>query len=150
MALTRRDDGIPLAFCSCPGFSSMASVVLDSIVAGDTEPPVLSIEMVNPISEQRPLALALLIIAEGMLVVALHKYAGLAAGLCAVHRSDMGAASNLPYSQSPEILSGNLAATLFAIDQGAGRDYASAQCGDAAAAGVSTGWEYTRIVRVRR
>lgn len=76
--------GIPLGLLLLSWFFKYCLVVLDSIVAGDDEPPVLSIEMVNPISEQRPLALALLIIAEGMLVVALRKHAGLAAGLCGV------------------------------------------------------------------
>jgi hypothetical protein len=76
--------GIPLGFLLVSWFFKYCFVVLDSIVAGEAEPPVLSIEMVNPISEQRPLALALLIILDGMLVVALQKYAGRAAGLCAV------------------------------------------------------------------
>ncbi|MDB6085062.1 MAG: hypothetical protein JWN43_2943 [Gammaproteobacteria bacterium] len=76
--------GIPLGFLLLSWFFKYCFGVLDSIVAGEAEPPVLSIEMVNPISEQRPLALALLIILEGMLVVALQKYAGRAAGLCAV------------------------------------------------------------------
>jgi len=72
--------GIPLGLLLFSWFFKYCFVVLDSIVAGEDEPPVLSIEMVNPISEQRPLALALLIVAAGMLVVALRKYA-LAAGL---------------------------------------------------------------------
>lgn len=76
--------GIPLGFLLLSWFFKYCFVVLDSIVAGDDEPPVLSIEMVNPISEQRPFALALLIIAEGMLVVALRRHVGLAAGVCGV------------------------------------------------------------------
>jgi hypothetical protein len=76
--------GIPLALLLLSWFFKYGFVVLDSIVAGEAEPPVLSIEMVNPISEQRPLALALLIIVEGTLVVALQRYAGFAAGLCAL------------------------------------------------------------------
>ncbi|MDB6104337.1 MAG: hypothetical protein JWO52_4336 [Gammaproteobacteria bacterium] len=76
--------GIPLGFLLLSWFFKYCFVVLDSIVAGEAEPPVLSIEMVNPISEQRPLALALLIVLEGTLVVALQKYAGRAAGVCAV------------------------------------------------------------------
>jgi hypothetical protein len=76
--------GIPLGFLLLSWFFKYCFVVLDAIVAGESEPPVLSIEMVNPLSEQRPLALALLIIAEGTLVVALRKVAGPAAGLCAV------------------------------------------------------------------
>jgi len=83
MALQAGLMGIPLGFLLLSWFFKYCFVLLDSVVAGDAEPPVLSIEMVNPISEQRPLALALLIIAEGMLVVALHKHVGPAAGLCA-------------------------------------------------------------------
>jgi hypothetical protein len=75
--------GIPLGFLLLSWFFKYCFVVLDSIVAGEAEPPVLSIEMVNPISEQRPLALALLIVVEGMLVIALQRYAGLVAALCA-------------------------------------------------------------------
>src|SRR5205814_2719767 len=43
-------------------------VLLDSVVAGEDEPPVLSIEMVNPVSEQRPLVLAALAMVEGLLL----------------------------------------------------------------------------------
>jgi hypothetical protein len=76
--------GIPLGLLLLSWFFKYCFVLLDSVVAGDDEPPVLSIEMVNPISEQRPLVLALLIIAEGMLVATVQKYAGFATGLCVV------------------------------------------------------------------
>jgi hypothetical protein len=49
-------------------FSKYCFVLFDAVVAGEDEPPVLSMEMVNPISEQRPLALAAIIAAEAVLV----------------------------------------------------------------------------------
>ena len=42
-------------------FFKYCFVLLDAAVAGDEEPPVLSVEMINPLDEQRPLAEAMLI-----------------------------------------------------------------------------------------
>jgi hypothetical protein len=116
--------GIPLGLLLLSWFFKYGFVVLDSIVAGDDEPPVLSMEMVNPISEQRPLALALLIIAEGMLVVALQKYAGLAAGLCAVLVLTWALPANiavLGITRNP--FQAIWPPTLFALIRALGRDY---------------------------
>lgn len=60
--------GFPLAFLLFSWFFKYCFVLLDSVVAGDDEPPVLSIEMVNPVSEQRPLVLAALVMVEGLLL----------------------------------------------------------------------------------
>jgi hypothetical protein len=49
-------------------FFKYCFVLFDSIVAGEDEPPVLDIEMVNPVSEQRPLVLAVLVGTEFMFV----------------------------------------------------------------------------------
>jgi len=68
--------GIPVAAILVSWFFKYCFVLLDAIVAGDEEPPVLSAEMVNPISEQRPLAQALLITAGVMLVGALRRLVG--------------------------------------------------------------------------
>jgi hypothetical protein len=76
--------GIPLGFLLLSWFFKYCFVVLDSIIAGAEEPPVLSLEMVNPVSEQRPLVVGLLLVAEGMLVAAIQKYLGSLAGLGAV------------------------------------------------------------------
>ncbi|HET9389819.1 MAG TPA: hypothetical protein VFO44_09250 [Steroidobacteraceae bacterium] len=76
--------GIPLGCLLISWFFKYCFVVLDSVVAAEDEPPVLSIEMVNPISEQRPLVVALLIVAEVMLVTELRAHAGSLAGLAAV------------------------------------------------------------------
>jgi hypothetical protein len=116
--------GIPLGLLLLSWFLKYCFVVLDSIVAGDDEPPVLSIEMVNPISEQRPLALALLIVVEGMLVVALQKYAGRAAGLSAVLVLTWALPANiavLGVTRNP--LSAIWPPTLFALIRALGWDY---------------------------
>jgi hypothetical protein len=53
--------GIPLALVLISWFFKYCFILLDAIVTGATEPPVLSAEMVNPLNEQRPLGQALLI-----------------------------------------------------------------------------------------
>jgi len=60
--------GIPLGFLLFSWFFKYCFVLFDSVVAGEDEPPVLSVEMVNPVSEQRLLVLAALVVAEGMLL----------------------------------------------------------------------------------
>jgi hypothetical protein len=60
--------GIFLGFLLFSWFFKYCFVLFDSVVAGEDEPPVLSIEMVNPVSEQRPLVLAALVIAESLLL----------------------------------------------------------------------------------
>jgi hypothetical protein len=83
LALKAGFPGIPLAAVLVSWFLKYCFVLLDAVVAGDAEPPVLSVEMVNPLSEQRPLAQAFLIVAAVMLVGALKKFAGETAGtLC--------------------------------------------------------------------
>ncbi len=54
--------GIPLSLIIVSWFLKYSFVLLDSVVDGKREPPVLSAEMVNPV-EQRPLGLLLLMIA---------------------------------------------------------------------------------------
>lgn len=51
--------GIPLGLILVSWFFKYSFVLLDSTAEGVTEPPVLSIEMVNPVNEQRPLVLLL-------------------------------------------------------------------------------------------
>ena len=53
--------GLPLAVALLSWFFKYCFILLDSIVVGAAEPPVLSVEMINPINEQRPLGQALLI-----------------------------------------------------------------------------------------
>jgi hypothetical protein len=59
--------GIPLAALLTSWFFKYCFILLDAVIAGAEEPPVLSIEMVNPVDEQRPLAQALLIAAGAFL-----------------------------------------------------------------------------------
>lgn len=53
--------GIPLVFIVLSWFFKYGFALLDSVANGAREPPVLSYEMVNPLNEQRPLALAALV-----------------------------------------------------------------------------------------
>ncbi len=52
--------GIPLALIVLSWFSKYSFVLMDHLADGVVEPPVLSIEMVNPLSEQRPMILLLM------------------------------------------------------------------------------------------
>lgn len=61
--------GILLAVLLTSWFFKYCFILLDAVVAGAEEAPVLSAEMVNPVDEQRPLAQALLIAAGGWLAV---------------------------------------------------------------------------------
>jgi hypothetical protein len=54
--------GIPLGLILLSWFSKYSFVLMDHVAEGVAEPPVLSIEMVNPLSEQRPLILLLMVI----------------------------------------------------------------------------------------
>jgi hypothetical protein len=62
LAAKARFTGIPLALIVLSWFSKYAFVVMDHLADGVAEPPVLSIEMVNPFSEQRPMILLLMAI----------------------------------------------------------------------------------------
>jgi hypothetical protein len=75
--------GIPLALALTSWFFKYCFVLLDSIVTGADEPPVLSVEMVNPLDEQRPLGQALLITGGVFLTLAVSHSAGVVLGwLC--------------------------------------------------------------------
>lgn len=60
--------GIPLGLILLSWFFKYCFVLLDSVVAGNESPPVLSIEMVNPVDEQRPLAQAAIVVLGVLLV----------------------------------------------------------------------------------
>jgi hypothetical protein len=129
--------GIPLGFILLSWFFKYCFVVLDSIAAGDSEPPVLSIEMVNPLSEQRPLALALLIILEGTLVVALQRLAGAAAALCTLIVLTWVLPANiavLAVTRNP--FSAIWPPTLFVLIRALGRDYVALNAMTLVAAGA--------------
>ncbi|MEJ0008541.1 MAG: hypothetical protein WDM77_19805 [Steroidobacteraceae bacterium] len=53
--------GIPLALILVSWFFKYCFVLLDAVVAGHEELPVLSVEMLNPVDEQRPLIQAVMV-----------------------------------------------------------------------------------------
>lgn len=55
--------GIPLGLILLSWFFKYSFVLMDHLAEGVVEPPVLSVEMVNPLSEQRPIILLLMTIA---------------------------------------------------------------------------------------
>jgi hypothetical protein len=73
--------GIPMGLILLSWFFKYCFVLLDSIAAGSETPPVLSIEMVNPIDEQRPVAQAAIIVLGVLVVRAIFAHLGHAAGL---------------------------------------------------------------------
>jgi len=73
--------GIPMGLILLSWFFKYCFVLLDSISAGHEAPPVLSLEMVNPIDEQRPLAQAAIIVLGTLLARAASSHLGHAAGL---------------------------------------------------------------------
>jgi hypothetical protein len=72
--------GLPLAIALVSWFFKYCFILLDAIVTGAAEPPVLSVEMINPLNEQRPLGQALLIGGGGALCLELGNVAGAALG----------------------------------------------------------------------
>jgi hypothetical protein len=72
--------GLPLGIALLSWFFKYCFILLDAIVTGADEPPVLSVEMVNPLNEQRPLAQAVLIAGGVILTLELQRRAGPVAG----------------------------------------------------------------------
>jgi hypothetical protein len=68
--------GIPLLAMVVSWFFKYCFVVLDTALAGRPELPVLSVEMLNPFDEQRPLTFGLLVVACTALVIAAKVYVG--------------------------------------------------------------------------
>lgn len=63
--------GIPLGLLLVSWFFKYCFILFDAVVRGAEDSPVLSIEMVNPVDEQRPLAQAVLIAGAAVLAVEL-------------------------------------------------------------------------------
>jgi hypothetical protein len=113
-----------LGFMLISWFFKYCFILLDAIVTGATEPPVLSIEMVNPINEQRPLGQALLIAGGSALSYELGQLAGPALGWLTAALLLL----LLPASIATLGLTGNLLRAawppeLWSIVKGVGRDY---------------------------
>jgi hypothetical protein len=62
VAVKARFLGIPLGLILLSWFSKYSFVLMDHLADGIVEPPVLSMEMVNPLTEQRPMILLLMAI----------------------------------------------------------------------------------------
>lgn len=116
--------GIPLGLLLTSWFFKYCFVLLDAIVVGAEEPPVLSIEMVNPVDEQRPLAQAILIAGGAWLAIESGKLTapvlgwltgGLLLALLPASIAVLGLSRNpLRAAWPPELLS---------LVRGVGRDY---------------------------
>ena len=126
LALARRAGwmGLMLAFLLTSWFFKYCFILLDALIAGVEEPPVLSIEMVNPVDEQRPLAQASLILGGAYLAFELGRHTAAACGWA------LAAALLflLPASTAVLGLSGNVVRAawppeLLGIVRGVGRDY---------------------------
>src|SRR5690242_7647088 len=116
--------GIPLAAILVSWFFKYCFVVLDAALAGHDELPVLSVEMVNPFDEQRPLGVGLLIVAAAMCVLAAKIYVGVAAALALA----IALGLLLPASIAVLGITGNLFLAawpprLFELLRGLGWDY---------------------------
>ncbi len=68
--------GTPAGLLLISWFFKYCFVMLDAVIAGAEEPPVLDSEMVNPVSEQRPLAQAGLITLGVMLTMWVSRHGG--------------------------------------------------------------------------
>src|SRR5687768_10054375 len=63
--------GLPLALLTISWFFKYGFVLLDHVADGVMEPPVLAIEMINPVNESRPVGLLLVVFGYGFLTQAL-------------------------------------------------------------------------------
>lgn len=95
--------GAAVAVVPISWFFKYCFVMLDAVLAGDDEAPVLDLEMVNPLSEQRPLA-QLLVIGAGYLIVRLATHL---AGLTGLIASSAVLLPALPASVAVLALTGN-------------------------------------------
>src|ERR1700712_3914563 len=116
LALAAGFTGIPLGLLLFSWFFKYCFVLFDSVVAGEDEPPVLSVEMINPVSEQRPLVLAALIVAEIMFVARTGVVGVIAvAAILPAHVAALGLTRNVFKAVWPPML--------FALIVRLGRDY---------------------------
>jgi hypothetical protein len=124
LALTAGVLGIVVVVFVLSWFFKYCFALLDAIVAGRREPPVLSAEMISPVDEQRPLAQVLVIAVAVAPVVLAHRSLGAPAAAAL----GAGLALALPASVAVLGLTGNpLRAmwppALFAVLRAVGRDY---------------------------
>ena len=120
-----RITGILLGVLLTSWFFKYCFILLDAVVTGAEEPPVLSTEMVNPVDEQRPLAQAVLIAGGAWLAIESGRLTAAAVGwltgavfllLLPASIAVLGLSGNpLRAAWLPELLS---------VVRGIGRDYA--------------------------
>ena len=116
--------GLPLTIALLSWFFKYCFILLDAIVTGAAEPPVLSVEMINPINEQRPLGQALLIAGGISLSLALGKAVGAAMGwLTAVLLLLLLPASIATLGMTGNLLRAAWPPELLSVIRGVGRDY---------------------------
>jgi hypothetical protein len=116
--------GIPLAALLASWHFKYCFILLDAVIAGAEEPPVLSIEMVNPVDEQRPLAQALLIAGGAFLAFELGTHTTAAFGwLLAMLLLFLLPASIAVLAMSGNPLRAGWPPELLSLVRGVGRDY---------------------------
>ena len=116
--------GLLLAFALVSWFFKYCFILLDAIVTGAAEPPVLSVEMVNPLNEQRPLGQALLIAGGAALSFNLMKLAGPVLGwLSALVLLMLLPASIATLGMTGHLLRAAWPPELWSVIRGVGRDY---------------------------
>ena len=125
IALQARLAGILLAVVLTSWFFKYCFILLDAVVAGAEEPPVLSAEMVNPVDEQRPLAQAMLIAAGAWLAVELARLTVAVIGwLLGAILLMLLPASIAVLGMSGSALRAAWVPELLSLIRGIGRDYA--------------------------
>ena len=116
--------GLPLGIALLSWFFKYCFILLDAIVTGAEEPPVLSAEMVNPLNEQRPLAQALIIAGGAALTIELERHAGPLAGwACGAVLLLLLPASIASLGMSGSALRAAWPPELWSVAWGVGRDY---------------------------
>ena len=115
--------GLPLAVALLSWFFKYCFILLDSIVIGAAEPPVLSVEMINPINEQRPLGQALLIAGGAALCWALGTAVPVLGWLTAALLLLLLPASIATLGMTGHLLRAAWPPELWSVIRGIGRDY---------------------------
>jgi hypothetical protein len=115
--------GLPLTVALLSWFFKYCFILLDSIVIGAAEPPVLSVEMINPINEQRPLGQALLIAGGAALCWALGTAVPVLGWLTAALLLLLLPASIATLGMTGHLLRAAWPPELWSVIRGVGRDY---------------------------
>ena len=131
--------GIPLGLLLLTGFFNYTFALLDSVINGDIEPPVLSIEMMNPVSAPRSLVLLTLVLVAFFTSQAAVYWLGAAPGIVA----GIACAAILPALLAIQAVTGEVAqafnvATALRLMRRLGGDYAMLVASIVAAALIGT------------